>query len=402
VSVGRVAVLGAGILGTSLALMLARRGVAVTVYDRRAAPVAAASRWNEGKIHLGYLYGGDPSLSTARRVLPGGLAFGALLAELIDSDLAGHVTDADDLYLVHRESVVDAATLAATFAGVDALVRAHADAGRYLADVSGARSRQLTAAELAAIADPREIVAGLVAPERSVDTRWIADRLAAALAAEPRVTLRLGVTVTGAVPVEGVDGAWRVSATDGPDERFDLVLNALWEGRLAVDLTAGLPPEGVWSHRYRLCLFARTAAPVAAPSAVVALGPFGDVKNYNGRDFYLSWYPAGLVAEGEAVTLAEPAAMTAAERTAFVEAVRQRLVGLMPPVAAIFAGAEAIEVGGGFVFAQGRGSIGDPASTLHRRDRFGVRRRGRYVSIDTGKYSTAPWLAARLVAEICG
>ena len=54
----------------------------------------------------------------------------------------------------------------------------------------------------------------------------------------------------------------------------------------------------MWSHRYRRCLFVRTRHTVDVPSAIVAVGPFGDVKNYNGRDFYLSWYPVGLVAEG--------------------------------------------------------------------------------------------------------
>ena len=40
---------------------------------------------------------------------------------------------------------------------------------------------------------------------------------------------------------------------------------------------------------------------------IVAVGPFGDVKNYNGRDFYLSWYPVGLVAEGAGLELEAPA-----------------------------------------------------------------------------------------------
>lgn len=51
----RVAVLGAGIMGTCTALYLARRGCVVTVVDAAAAPLSAASRWNEDKIHLGYL-----------------------------------------------------------------------------------------------------------------------------------------------------------------------------------------------------------------------------------------------------------------------------------------------------------------------------------------------------------
>jgi hypothetical protein len=46
------------------------------------------------------------------------------------------------------------------------------------------------------------------------------------------------------------------------------------------------------------------------------------------------------------------------------------------------------------VFAHGGGSLADPAAALHQRDRFGVRRAGNWYSVDTGKYSTAPWLAA--------
>ena len=104
----RVAVLGAGIMGSSLSLLLARRGADVTLFDKCTEPMAATSRWNEGKIHLGYLYSADPTLSTARHILPGALAFAPLLRQLIDTDFDTHATTSDDTYLVHRDSVVDA------------------------------------------------------------------------------------------------------------------------------------------------------------------------------------------------------------------------------------------------------------------------------------------------------
>jgi len=78
-----VAVLGAGIMGSSLALMLARRGSRVTLFEQLAQPFEAASRWNEGKIHLGFLYNADGSMQSAERMLPGGLAFKPLVEELI-------------------------------------------------------------------------------------------------------------------------------------------------------------------------------------------------------------------------------------------------------------------------------------------------------------------------------
>lgn len=139
-----------------------------------------------------------------------------------------------------------------------------------------------------------------------------------------------------------------------------------------------------------------------AASAVLCVGPFGDIKAYGERDFYLSWYPAGLRLESEAVDPPAPPPLDAAATRSLIDAFRAGLAPFFPAVETILDAAETIRCEGGFVFAQGRGALDDPAATLHRRDRFGVRRRGRYISVDTGKYSTAPWLADSLAREIAG
>jgi glycine/D-amino acid oxidase-like deaminating enzyme len=395
----RAAVLGAGIMGTATAIQLARRGVDVTVYDREPAPMAAASRWNEGKIHLGYLYGGDPSLATARHLLTGGLQFGDRLRELIDEELAGHTTTEDDVYLVHERSVVGPDALRTRFHQVSELIREHPDAGRYLVDVSDARATEIRPSELRDLGGAG-IVAGFRVPERSVETRWVADRLAAALPATTGVALRVGTTVTGVEPSGTRTDRWRVRTSDGDREEFDLVVNALWNGRLAIDVTAGLVPRPPWTHRYRHCVFIRTRSEQRLPSALVTVGPFGDVKNYNGRDFYVSWYPVGLVAEGSDVELDAPQTPTGSDADAFAARVRAALEPIMPGIGVVFDDAESVVVHGGFVFARGEGALDHPSSGLHRRDRFGVERLGSYHSVDTGKYSTAPWLARELAAEI--
>jgi glycine/D-amino acid oxidase-like deaminating enzyme len=397
----RVAVLGAGIMGSAVAIDLARRGLDVTLIDREAAPMAATSRWNEGKIHLGYLYGADPTTATAEHILPGSLLFAERARQLIGGDLDGHTTTTDDVYLLHRDSVVGPDAMRARFGAISELVRQHPDAGRYLVDVSDARVTELSAVELSGVAG-EDIVAGFRVPERSVDTRWFADRLADAVGAEPGVTLELDTTVIGAEPRDSADGRWRVRAGNGYDEDFDVVVNALWGGRLPIDVTAGLTPVPPWSHRYRLCVFVRTRAEHDVPSALVAVGPFGDVKNYNGRDFYLSWYPVGLVAEGAGLELEAPAIPTGPEAEAFIDRVRDAIEPVMPGTRRVFADAESAIVHGGFVFARGAGALDDPRSGLHRRDRYGVERRGTYLSVDTGKYSTAPWSAHLLAAEIAG
>jgi glycine/D-amino acid oxidase-like deaminating enzyme len=390
----RVAVLGAGIMGACLALHLARRQFDVVLFDAAPAPLQGASRWNEGKIHLGYLYANDASLDTARRLLPGGLAFAPLMRDLIGP--LPDVTADDDIYLVHRRSIAAAPAMAAHFDAVAAMTRAFPNAGDYLADVSASRPRALGRDEIAAFANPDQIVAAFSAPERSIATAPLADRLAAALAATPRNEMRMNTRIDRVAR----DDSAEFRCVEG--ERFDWVVNALWHGRVAVDATADLAPAPGWSHRYRVSAFVRTARPLQLPIALVALGPFGDVKNYTGRDFYLSWYPAGLLSESHALAPAPPPVLDAAARQTIAARICEALARLIPGVRDVFASAERIDIEGGYVFAQGRGSLADPASTLHARSAFGVRRRGRYISIDTGKYSTAPLMALELSNQLAG
>jgi hypothetical protein len=183
------------------------------------------------------------------------------------------------------------------------------------------------------------------------------------------------------------------------NETHEVVVNALWAGRLVIDRSVGLMHEPGWSHRYRLSLFIDTARLIELPSMVLAAGPFGDIKSYGGNRFYVSWYPSGLVAEGEEIA---PPEVRIPPASNLVDSVRRALGAWLPPIEAVFNSARAIRVAGGWVFASGRGSLADPGASIHRRDRFGITQQGSYFSIDTGKYSSAPLLARRIANLILG
>ncbi len=109
--------------------------------------------------------------------------------------------------------------------------------------------------------------------------------------------------------------------------------------------------------------------------------------------------PRGLVVSTESVdprVLPIDAEMKAQVATGILGSLQK----YFPQVTLIAQEAATLDVAGGWVVAQGKGSLDDPASSLHRRDRFGITRFGSYYTIDTGKYSTAPWLARRLSDEI--
>ena len=398
----RIAILGGGILGTCTALELARRGQPVTIIEGATRLLEGASRWNEGKIHLGFLYAADPSLRTATRMIPGGLAFSELVSRHIGQSLDPLTTD-DDVFLVHRESVVDADAFAAYADRVSALLReaaAQHGAPHYLSNVCEP-VRRLSPSELAALTTSENVVAGFRVPECSVSTVAVADLLCAAVAAEPCIEVRTSTridavrrrdsgrldVITSALDADGLIG-------------FDVAVNALWEGRLAIDATLSITPPAPWTHRFRAGVFGHAGEPRS--SAVLCTGPFGDVKRYRDGRVYLSWYESGLLAEGHEIEPPRRKAKLSRERGAQVmQGTLDALAKYFPAVVDLAHEADELEVRGGWVYAIGQGSLADRASTLHQRDKFEITIDRGYISVDTAKYSLAPWLAAK-VAETIG
>jgi len=400
----RIAILGGGMLGTCTALELARRGRRSTLFEGRQTLLQAASRWNEGKIHLGFLYAGDPTLRTAQRLIPGGLAFAGLVGRLIQRTLDAFITAEDDIYLVHRESVAGPEAFEAYGKRTAALVREAAsqpNGRQYLCDVTHAAIRRLSPSDLARITSADEVVAGYRVPERSISTVAVADFMHQATVSEPLVEIRADTRVTAVERRrDGRFGVHTDATSVAPaDAPFDVVINALWEGRPAVDASLGIQPIAPWSHRFRAAVFAY-APGISFPSAVLCTGPFGDVKCYADGRVYLSWYSAGLLAEGHAI---EPPRISAvlerSRREAVLQGTLQSLSRYLPAIQLFEDSRTVLEVHGGWVYALGQGSLADSTSTLHRRDRFNMTIDRGYISVDTAKYSLAPWLAHR-VAEL--
>jgi glycine/D-amino acid oxidase-like deaminating enzyme len=397
----RIAILGGGMLGTCTALELARRGRRSTMFEGASNLLQGASRWNEGKIHLGFLYAGDPTLRTAQGLIPGGMAFASLVSRLVNRTLDAFITAEDDTYLVHRESIAGPEAFEAYGKRTAALVREAAsqpNAPQYLCDVTHAAIRRLSPSDLARITSADEVVSGYRVPERSISTVAVAELMHQATASEPLIEIRAGTWVTAVQ--RRSDGRFDVRADTTSvapaDAPFDVVINALWEGRPAVDASLGIQPSAPWSHRFRAAVFVH-APDIPLPSAVLCTGPFGDVKCYADGRLYLSWYSSGLLAEGHAI---EPprasAVLDQSRRDGVLQGTLQSLSHYLPAIRLLMDSGRTLEVHGGWVYALGQGSLADPASTLHRRDRFNMTIDRGYISVDTAKYSLAPWLANRV------
>jgi glycine/D-amino acid oxidase-like deaminating enzyme len=386
----QIAVLGAGMLGSSLAILLARRGVRVTLFEASERPMNRAGRWNEGKIHLGYLYAADRSLNTARKLIPGGVAFQPIVENMIGSSIEPHLTRGDEIFLTHAKSVVDP----------DSMFRHLNAVWELVSDMRGDKNRptSLTRDELAEVSENRDIVAGFRVPERSVNTNWLADRIVDRVVSDRHIELRCNCSVTS---LSKGQTHWRVITDCGAFDGFDAVVNALWEGKSVIDEEVGRSSNQLLSYRYRVAAFMKVPN-VGIKNVVITTGPFGDMKNYDGQHIYLSWYPVGLLLDcHQKHAPASPKLDRAMEREICGRMV-DKLSDYFPAVINLPTVAEQLVVRGGWIVAHGEGLLSDPMSTLHRRDEFGILRYDNYYSVETGKYSVAPWLASQIANELVG
>lgn len=404
----RVCVLGAGIQGSCLALALAGHGYLVDLVDRRDRPLAGTSINTEGKIHLGFVYANDPRGETHRLMIRGSLAFARGLSEIAAIKPEAYTRDARFIYAVPVESRLDVATIEAHFQTIeDEIQKARVHAG---SDYLGRRLhrvyRRLSHAELGRCFAPETVQAAYETAEEAVDTLALASRLREAIAKTPQIRF-LGATHAVDASIESERCVRLTFEHDDTrrDMRYSVAVNCLWAGRLALDATLGLMPDTPWLYRFKASVRWQAPEPQESiPSVTLIHGPFGDVVNYNGRSLYVSWYPSFKLAETSGLDgNSLYAALDTIDKQRLAREGIRALTRYIPGLQRTLEEAPHFDVGGGTIFSWGSTGIDDPGSGLHQRWRIGPTRHGPYISLDTGKYTTAPLFALetrRMVNEL--
>jgi len=390
----KVAVIGGGIQGTCVAMELATRGIEVDVMESNPALMDAASRHNEGKIHLGFVYANDPTFRTAGLMFRGAVEFAHLMRRWLGTAFEDIPVSTPFNYAVHHESLMPP----------DSLEKAYKEIARRL-------TRRSRPGDYFGVDDPG-VVTRLRGSEHDyglmIDEVFVTQEIAVSpVPLADLITKTVvdcdGIGVMTDTAVTAVDAGRRlieVSTADGTAGRslgpYDHIINCAWAGRPALDVTAGLPMHRPWTFRMKYYLSA-TAPPGYPPfsSTTVVLGAFGDIVDYGNSEYYLSWYPSGR--RGWSRDLVPPPWPTrpspavandiARDTLTSLESIYPNLTGLTTH------GPDAPVVRGGVIFSLGTTDVDDPDSEFHRRSEVGVTSSGAYHSVDTGKYTTAPLFA---------
>jgi hypothetical protein len=397
----RVAVLGGGLQGACAAMEIAARGTEVYLFEGRRECVTGASAQNEGKVHLGYVYGKDRTLSTARIMVRGALSFGPLLRRWLGDAVDSVPVSRPFHYVVHRQSLLGVDEVEAHLNACSDVIRREADGSR--PDYFGVDPRIAPARvgrrELVALYRPDAVRAVFRTPEIAIDPESLAALIRARLADDRTVRRHLSSRVHG---VERRGAGFDVEYEDdaGPGRRrYDQVVNALGDGKLTVDRMMGLELQARWL--WRIKHYVRLSVSSARlPCATIVLGRFGDVVAYGNRELSLSWYPAGL--RGISNDVQPPTWPSAADGGFADEVRRQTIDGLGAIVRGVSRDSGRWRIRGGVILASGETDIDDPESGLHERHAIGVRSIDGYHSINTGKLTTAPLFAREVADRVLG
>lgn len=400
-----VGVMGGGLQGCCVAMALADRGARVTMFDRNPSLLTRAAVANEGKVHLGYMYGGDPSLQTARMMMRGALSFAPILGQRLAKNVADFETSDPAAYVVHRRSQQEPRRIHAYLNGVHTLVQEAAGRGQrrdyFNADLTRPIrpwSKLEVESELTS-----EALAAFQSPEVAIDPLALADLIRERIAATPNIEVKTDHLVTSVDP-ERTEVATEWDGVIQRD-RFDHLVNSLWDGRIAIDSAAGMRPRRAWIHRLKYGVsFRPPAGSQLARSMTIVLGPFGEVVRYRNGTVYLTWYPSCLTERSFdteppfwPITPDEPL------RSTIFEGTYAGLAAIHPVLSEYASDALSdVIVRGGPIVAWGETDIDDPKSELHRRFEIGVTTVGSYHSVDPGKLTMAPFFAEECARRIAG
>jgi len=303
-------------------------------------------------------------------------------------------------YVIHRDSQRTAEDVAHYLATVNALIRESSRERRdaYFGRDLDADLRMWSVAEREAQFDPQVAVAAFDTPEVAVDPVALAEAVRRRVNADRRIDVRTGHEV---LSVEDGEGLEVVVQADGRAARepFDHVVNALWEGRFAINEKRGLRPDRPWMHRLKYGVsFRLPEGARVPPSATFVSGPFGEVVSYRDGLTYLTWYPVCLQGISSDITPPDwPTYPPEPLRSQLLQGTLSAMAQFVPALGNLDPD-ELLDVSvkGGVIVAWGETDIYDPASELHQRFAIGVTSNDRYHSIDPGKLTMAPHFA-----EIC-
>lgn len=427
-----ISVLGAGIMGCCLALELSYRGYKVDLVDCAPKPMTSTSLHNEGKLHLGFVYANDPLGETHGLMIRASFAFSNIIERLTGEGADSFGRSRPFHYFVPIDSQMGMSAIKEHFQKVEKEIQeiCNNSEDRYL-DLEPECYYQQNSPEIHRRLFSSDFTRGSFrTEERSVSTVAVANILHKAVIKDSNINFIGNTAVISAKRLSSgdIDVEFQYNGNKYT-EIYPCVANCLWDDKLRIDDTVGVSNNGSWLFRYKatINISLPSTDDTKIPSATGILGPYGDVVHHSNNSYYLSWYPLCKLVQStdsdgrelhervhkeplsqfvKIVKSTHPSIahlLSSFTHKRFIKRNIREMSRYIPALASIVDSKKKVTLGGGVILAKGATDIDDPSSYLHQRSKVGPVAHGSYVTIDTGKYCTAPLFAleaADMVVDI--
>lgn len=388
-------VLGAGIQGVCVALMLQKHGYQVTLVDKSRDIINRASLTHEGKIHLGFVYGMDPSLQTGYKMVKDALHFAPYLNYLLDkSENWDLLKSKPNIYLVAKDSMLSPQEAEAYFEKLDSYFRGCLSDKtlHYLGERPSAIFRKTA---IPKYINPDAVNASFFTAEVSVNQITLKSLLKEKILKSASINpfLEHRVMEVSAKPNGFVVQCQR---KDGSTASFrsDIVFNCLWESRIYFDQMMGIEITAGYSIRLKYGLVLKADDFLRSlDSFTIIHGPFGNfVINPHDDRAFCSWYSSclkGMMQYGM-IPDSWDQACEGYTSESLIEQLREDNFENFRKIVPQLSKFDVLEVKAGLILAEGNKDIAERDSSLHTRNEFPIREFGGYYSVSTSKYTSAP------------
>jgi len=387
-------VLGGGIQGCCIALMLRKHGYEVNLIDKSKDIINRASLNQEGKIHLGFVYGLDTSLKTGKKLLLDALYFAPYLEYLLGRKVNWEKFKSSNFnYLVAKDSMLSPDEVDAYFQTLQTIYSEYMK-NEKLTYLGKRPKRLFQKISIPSQVNPDFFQACFATEEVALHPESLKEIIKEKILSE-NINLFLNQYVTS---VKKTPNGFivEIHSEDGDIQQLesDVVFNCLWEGRMALDKKIGIEVEKDYNLRFKHGIIIKPPAALRGlPSLTIIQGPYGDYVNYpQNKQTYFCWYPSSM--KGMVIDQIMPQSWEEACDGHISNTLRQNLVNenfnhfhqLIPTLSEF----KDSTIVGGVIVAKGHQDIHNIDSKLHERSEFPITQNNGYFSINTGKFTCVP------------
>ncbi len=393
----RITILGGGFQGCCVALMLSNLGFRPTLIEKKQKLMSSTSLNQEGKVHLGFVYGLDKTFETASRLVNDSLVFSEYLDGLVDYSIDWTALKSTTFeYLIRRDSLLSVNQVEEHFKNVNDAFYAN-EVSKRPEYIGSSIEKLFSKKDIPSYFNDKLFKGCFETAELALSPERLAEVMRQSIESK-EIELVNNCEVTSISPSNKSITVMTDRQGEYLEFNSDLVINCLWNDQLHIENFI-LPTNRKLNYRFKLGLVAEWPNSENTQSFTIIQGPYGDFVNYprEGK-IYFSWYP--LCKLGMCYDNRPPkewsdinGLISESAQSELIELNLQKLKEIIDLPISEF---QNCVLKGGIIVGDGDADINLHSSLLHSRSTNPIFKIGsNYIAIRTGKFSSAPrntWL----------